>query len=692
MIRIVALGLFICFWNLSVSYGQVTDSIPSGELQPVEITAYFSRQPVLGLTVAGQTVSAREIEKQQTTTLLPALNSISGVRMEERSPGSYRLAIRGSMIRSPFGVRNVKIYMDEFSFTDAGGNTYLNLIDPSSIASIQVLKGPDGSLWGANSGGVIHLQPKGFNMLQNGNELTLSGGSYGLFRQQLSVQRQITERYSFSFDQSMTRSDGYRENSALNKKTFQTAHKWRYYKNNELRFLALYTDLQYQTPGGLTKSQFDENPRMARPAAGPNPSATEQQAGIYNNTFFGGIAHEAKLSNHLTHTLSVFGSYTDFENPFITNYEYRIEKNIGMRTYLSYSDTLRAQIPWQMQLGYEGQTGRNRIDNYDNNGGVAGDVQAKDELDNTQQSFFYRGMMLLYDRWRMEASVGINKAKIDYQTYFPESAQSEGLIDFGTVLMFRFATSYTFLNNFALRASVSKGYSPPTIAEVRSSDNHVNTDLEAETGINYELGFRMEFLNRSYIADVSFYHYVMDNGIVRRLRENGAEYYVNAGEMNQNGIEITIHALLLPYNSNRFVQRLSIQSAASYHHYRFGNYHVNDNDYSNNKITAVPDWILNTIISLNLPQQIEFTISHNYTSSLPLNDSNTVFADAFHLVQLKGSWERTFAPFELFQLFIGVDNLLNEKYSLGNDINAFGDRFYNPAPEINIYAGIKLGF
>ena len=49
-----------------------------------------------------------------------------GVRMEERSPGSYRLNIRGSSIRSPFGVRDVKIYYNEIPLTDPGGNTYLN--------------------------------------------------------------------------------------------------------------------------------------------------------------------------------------------------------------------------------------------------------------------------------------------------------------------------------------------------------------------------------------------------------------------------------------------------------------------------------------------------------------------------------------------------------------------------------------
>src|SRR5690606_13458835 len=130
----------------------------------------------------------------------------TGIRMEERSPGSYRLAMRGSLIRSPFGIRNVKIYMDELPLTDAGGNTYLNLIDPASIAAIHVLKGPDGSLYGANSGGVIRIQPKGYDVQENESSLLISGGSFGLFQEQLSLQRNVNANYSFSIDQSFTRS------------------------------------------------------------------------------------------------------------------------------------------------------------------------------------------------------------------------------------------------------------------------------------------------------------------------------------------------------------------------------------------------------------------------------------------------------------------------------------------------------
>lgn len=694
MHRILTCLMILCGMPVaSVLYGQATDSVQStSELTPVSVIAYFNRQPVLGLTSAAQTISSATLEAQQTTTLLPAMNTVAGMRMEERSPGSYRLAMRGSLIRSPFGIRNVKVYLDEFTLTDAGGYTYLNLLDPAAIDRIHILKGPDGSLYGANSAGVVRIQPKGFEVKESKGALLLSGGAYGLFQDQLSVQRKIAVNYSFSIDQSFTRSDGYRENAALNKKTFQTAHKWNYTKKSELRFLAFYTDLDYRTPGGLTEAQVQANPRMARPASGMIPSAKEQKAGIRNKTFFGGIVHDTRINDHLSHTISFFGSHTGLENPFITNYEFRKESNLGLRTYFSYRRETDERLQWQMQLGFEGQKGWAKIDNYDNESGQPAARQAMDDLNNIQGSLFYRAMLRLYQRWTLEASLGLNGTGINYSQRYPVVAEPNGNILFDPIWMPRVATSYLLTDALAIRGSVAKGYSPPTIAEVRASDNNINTDLRAETGINYEAGVRAEARNRRFIADLALYHYDMKDAIVRQLRNNGAEYFVNAGVVRQQGIEASVWASVLPLQQNRFLRSLQLQSALSYNHYRFGHYPADDEDFSGNKVTAVPDWVWANSVFFTLPEGIGLNINYNYTSAMPLNDVNTVFAKQFHLVQVKGTFNRKINNALQLQFFAGIDNLLNEKYSLGNDINAFGNRFFNPAPPVNYYGGIKFYF
>src|SRR5690606_15425990 len=162
-------------------------------------------------------------------------------------------------------------------------------------------------------------------------------------------------------------------------------------------------------------------------------------------------------------TVSIFGSHTDLENPFITNYEFRKEKNLGIRTYFSYKDRINEQLQWQMQLGFEGQKGWNKIDNYDNEQGTAAAPQAKDNLDNTQSSLFYRAMVHLYKRWTIEGSLGLNQVEIRYQQRYPQVVNPDGRITFGSIWMPRVATSYLLGTGLAVRGSVSKGYSPPTI-------------------------------------------------------------------------------------------------------------------------------------------------------------------------------------------------------------------------------------
>ncbi len=59
-------------------------------------------------------------------------------------------------------------------------------------------------------------------------------------------------------------------------------------------------------------------------------------------------------------------------------------------------------------------------------------------------------------------------------------------------------------------------------------------------------------------------------------------------------------------------------------------------------------------------------------------------------VQLKLGIKHSIAEHAQVDVFAGIDNLLDEKYSLGNDLNAFGDRFYQPAAPRNWFGGVKI--
>src|SRR5688572_2888031 len=173
----ICLLLLIYYFIFSFSLNAQTDT--SLTLEEVIIKAYEQNRTLEKIPAAINLVSRMRLERFSNTNILPALNSTAGVRMEERSPGSYRMNIRGSTIRSPFGTRNIKVYWDGIPFTDPGGNTYLNQLSYFNINSIEVIKGPAGSLYGAGTGGtmLINSQP---DTRPAGADISYVYGSYQL--------------------------------------------------------------------------------------------------------------------------------------------------------------------------------------------------------------------------------------------------------------------------------------------------------------------------------------------------------------------------------------------------------------------------------------------------------------------------------------------------------------------------------
>ncbi|MEH6679468.1 MAG: TonB-dependent receptor [Sediminicola sp.] len=687
----ISTATIILFFFYTALYSQVpaTDSVL--RLEEAVVKGYLSVQPLLQTPTSVGVIGPRMLGNQADATLLPALNSLPGVRMEERSPGSFRLSIRGSLLRSPFGVRNVKVYMDEFPLTDASGNTYLNLLDTRAINRMEVLKGPDGSLFGANSGGVVLIDPVGNGRDSVGVDLGLSGGSYGMFHQNASVQL-LGKKSRFNLDQAYLRSDGYRENSATRRHYIQASEQWNYNKNNSVRLFAFYADQQYETPGGLNEQQYAEDPRQARQAAGPNPGAVEQQAGIFNKTLYGGVSHRAQLGSRLRHVVSVFGSLTDFENPFITNYEERDERNFGGRTYLEYlpGRTLGNTVDWKWHWGMEWQQSRHEIYNYDNDGNATrGALQAADEFKTNNHFYFTNLRADLFDRLTMEAAISLNFYKYHFETTFPKSTTGES--DFSPEWMPRVSLSYLLSPGFAWRASFSRGYSPPTTAEIRPSNITINTELQAETGWNHETGFRYTGRNNRLQIDASLYYYKMKEAIVRRLDEGGAEFFTNAGGTDQLGFESMVSYWLVEPTNIGFLHGLRASTAYTHSQFKFRDYLQDTEDYSGNRLTGVPRNVLVTNLEVSLPHSISLTAQHNFTDRIPLNDANLVYADSYHLVQAQLKWSTTINKHHSLELYAGVDNLLNQQYSLGNDINAFGNRFFNAAPLRNYFIGANFG-
>lgn len=660
-------------------------------LKDVTVKGYLSEQPVLSVPASVGVITPAQLKLQPDISLVSSMNTVPGVRMEERSPGSYRLSVRGSLLRSPFGIRDIKIYYDEIPLTDAGGNTYLNAIDMNSVQGVEVLKGPDGSLFGANSGGVVLLSPVNRYVDSNYVSLGLNGGSYGLFHENVAIQN-YSKNNQLNINQAYETAAGYRQHSNMYRHYVQLADRVSYGEKNTLKVLGLYSDLNYQTPGGLTQAQADIDPRAARPSTATIPGAIQQKAGITTKMLLGGLVNEVHITDRIRNVLAIYGSYVDFSNPFITNYEQRYEGTYGLRTYFEFKGAQQKTFNWKANVGIEWQQTNSDINNYGNRAGVRDTAQTLDKVNTNQHFIFARYEANIYKRLHIEAAASLNFYDYDFRNIYPLAQTTYSNRDFTPQIMPRLALSYQLTNDFIWRASASRGYSTPTTAEIRPTDNIINTGLQAQDGWSYETGFRLRNKDESMFLDASVFYYHLQNAIVRRLNPDETEYYVNAGDIKQPGFELYFTDWLIKQSNSGFIRGLQFNESFTLSKFTFGNYHDATTSYAGNHLTGVPQQVTVSSVQIKFPQNLYLFVQHNYTARIPLNEANTFYAPHYNLVQAKIGWQRKLSGKTRLEIYAGVDNLLNENYSLGDDLDAVGNRFYNPSPLRNYYAGFNVMF
>lgn len=673
------LYIFAFSFCTTIVFSQKKDSATL--ISEVRIDAYKKPTSFITSTKSVSVVSENLLNQNPPERLLESINQIAGARMEERSPGSYRISVRGSSLRSPFGVRNVKVYLDDFILSDVSGNTYFNVLSPELISRMEIFKGPESGDFGAVTGGTVLLQTENAEQ----TSASLSVGSYGTFNESVNFSKRSGKHF-FQLFQNYYRTDSYRDQSAVERKQIFIKDNFQYSKNAELKAMILFSDMDYQTPGGLTLEQMQLNRKQSRPKTATVPGAREQDAGIRNKMVLGGISHDFKILSNLSHFVLVQGSYVDFENPFITNFENRFESNFALRTHLNYQQNWE-KVSAEWRLGFEGGTNNIFIKNFDNNRGVEGDPQNFDKLKNNSGFFFVSQKLNFNEKLFSDISLSLNSNAYEWEKIFP--AAENGKTKFKDQLLPNFGLTYLFGKGFSVRGKIGKGNSAPTNEEIRSSNQEFNLNLVPEYGWNKEIGVRKQFGNALF-AEASYFDFRMKDAIVRRQNERGQEFFVNSGETLQKGIEVLLESKNFSLK-NDFLSNFKFRFSGSFYNFKFQNYRQGENDFSENDLTGVPKTTINSLLNFTFFNKLSFDYSHFYTSKMPLNDANTVWSDSYLIGNIQFRYPVQFEKTRL-NLFVQIQNLYNKDYVLGFDINAFGNRYYNPSAKRNFVLGVKVNF
>lgn len=649
-----------------------TQSLEQVVVQSFGYNAHPARVPA-----AVSYLSAPDLNRFNGNDFVAAVNTAPGVKMDERSPGSYRLSIRGNLLRSTFGVRNVKVYWNGIPFTDANGNTYLNQIAFQNIGSMEILKGPSGSRYGAGTGGVLLLQSERLQDTGMGVRVHAAVGSYGMFTGggRLALNNSSAQHLlSYSHQQS----DGYRNHSRLVRRVADYSGVYQLSPSQKLHTHFFYSNLYYQTPGGLTQQEVAVNPRLAR------PGAENQQAALYLKTLYAGVSHEARIGNHWSTTTSVYASNTRFKNPTIRNYERKTEQGAGGRLEAAYSNK-----EWKLVAGGEFQHSFTNAGVYGNAGGVRDTLQSQDEISSTLYNIFVQGDVTL-KQWLFSAGVSYNSGTYRFlRANIPGFEQQYR--QFKPDLIPRIAVHRRLGKYVNLYAAVSKGFSPPSIDEVYASDAVFNQNLNAEQGTNYELGVKLLPVNNVFWGELAVYYYRLNETIVSRRDSTGGDYYVNAGTTDQWGVESALNYLALN-QPKRWLSYVKCWTSITLTHARFVDYQKAQGDFDGNHLTGVPSQVVQTGVDVKTRNGITATVSHAFTGSIPLNDAGTFVAPHYNRLFARMDYTLPAKGKMKSALYLAWEKSFNNPFGLGNDLNAAVNRYFNPSAPWQITGGVVLKF
>jgi iron complex outermembrane receptor protein len=196
----VTIGLCSAFAMLTVANAQTesASSAESGQLQEILVTANKRQEPLQNVPITVNVLSSEQLEEQGAMQLadyakqVPAMNIIGA-----GGPGLGEIVLRGITTGSDHS-SPVAIYLNDVPFTPSSPIALTSGLsfdpDLASIAQIEVLEGPQSTIWGASAeGGVVKFvteQPN-LNVVKGNYSVTGSdvynGGTGGAFRGSINL-------------------------------------------------------------------------------------------------------------------------------------------------------------------------------------------------------------------------------------------------------------------------------------------------------------------------------------------------------------------------------------------------------------------------------------------------------------------------------------------------------------------------
>ncbi|MEM9361847.1 MAG: TonB-dependent receptor [Bacteroidota bacterium] len=587
-----------------------------------------------------------------------------------------RISIRGFGARSAFGIRGVKLVIDGIPETTPDGQGQVDNLNLGLIEKIEVLRGASSSLYGNASGGVINVNSKS-NFTKDFVELSSAIGSYNFqtFQTIAGLGNSKSKTVLFA---NRTTSDGFRANSRFETNQFNLRTKLKTGNETNINFQLNFTDSPIaQDAGGITQEDVEVDRTQAR------DRNVDFDTGESVRQFKTGTAFQWNPSN-LNLNSFVYYSYRDFANklPFEFGGAVNLVRNYwGHGSNVSF-DFFEKKGHLKAQLGYEIASQNDRRTRFMNDLGELGAVTL-------QQNEIFRNfgtfaiLQSRIEKWIFRAGLRYDNNVLEIEDDFLSNGDASDKIVLNTVnpsvgLRYKLDKKQSLFANFAT------SFETPVLSELSANPSDTggfNQNLSEQTSITFEGGYTYSKSKLTLEATV-FYIETEDDIVPFELEAfPDRTFFRNAGSAERFGVEM----------STNFWLSNSIRLNASYAWSRFtyNRFEIPLGNFNGNRLPGVPEHLafLEGLYRSNKGLVIRWNTQ--YRGDFFANDSNATREASAIISNLSVSQRLSFNGWNL-RPYLGINNLFDTEYNDNVRLNAFGGRFFEPAPGLNVYGGLRI--
>ncbi len=647
------------------------------ELFPVTVEPWPRKRDRHGLASVS-VLDSVQLAGFDRSSLRAAAQWTPGVQWDQRGAGgSQRLSMRGSLLRSAFGVRGVKVYWGPFPLTLADGSTPLELLDPMMAGSVDVVRSIGSPIYGSAPSGMLLAQAPFRTGHGADAALEVLGGSYGYYRTSATAR---TSRPGSAFTAGLVRqrSDGYRAQEWSERDQVFVAAQ-RISPRHTGQLYLTWQNAGWALPGSLDSLTAATAPRSAR------PYSQAIHAHIDKHQLMGGAASDVRLGAHLRLRSTLHAQLIDKRNPYGTTvancgYKDEVIRAAGGRLSVA-GDGRPARLPVSWEVGMEALAERDRLRENSYVNGQIGALKVDADTRVLNLNAFAMSTTRLAPRTVLQAGVGAERTTYDHRDglSFTSPSTQPVFAAYPTI-----ALEHVTRQGIELHARYAEATSRATVWEYLGTSGNFNNDLRGERVKEVEIGGVLNMDSSATRIELTAFRREMRDLILSTTAANGTDQtYVNTGRAVITGAELRLN--------------MSIRTGvgALIRTMLFAGVHPSTVHLADGQVlTDIPGsagYSCGMLLRAPLPLRSKWVweFGGRVASAVRASTENDERVPGFATVHGRIAYSFKVSGARV-ACFAHVENLLDDHFSSWVQVNDPGGRYFNPAPGRSFLAGVSL--